>query len=285
MGAMTNRSEAGMLIVPALLLGALLFWLGAELRVVSIPRSERSNTVPPPETVLIESPAYAYRDGGEFLRAGHPEDAPLVHVNDPPPLEIMKYEVSAAEYSLCVKDATCRAPSVSHDSRGNAPATGISYEDATAYAAWLSASTGSRWRLPSVAEWVFAAGEQAVDPALLLRTDADNPASRWLALYEKEALRPDLAAAELPKRGASGLNAFGVADIQGPVWEWTSTCDSRTVLDALGTPVSRIESCGVRLVEGSHRTAMSFFIREGRSGGCTLGVPPDYLGFRLVRDG
>lgn len=283
MGATTNRSEVGMLVVPAFLLGVLMLWLATELRVVSIPWSGRSNTVSPPETVVIESRPFAYREGGEFLRAGHPEDAPLVHVTDPPPLEIMKFEVSAAEYSFCVKDGACRPPSVSHDRRGDVPATGISYSDATAYAEWLSANTGSRWRLPSLSEWVFAAGEQAADPALLFKTDAGNPASRWLALYEQEALLRE-AAAELPERGASGLNEFGVADIQGSVWEWTSTCNSRTLLDTRGTLVSRIESCGVRLVEGRHRTAMSFFIRKGRSGGCSIGAPPDYLGFRLVRE-
>ena len=30
---------------------------------------------------------------------------------------------------------------------------------------------------------------------------------------------------------------------------------------------------------------MSNFIREGKSGGCAVGTPPDHLGFRLVRDG
>jgi hypothetical protein len=43
-------------------------------------------------------------------------------------------------------------------------------------------------------------------------------------------------------------------------------------------------NCGVRVVEGRHRTYVSDFIRDARAGGCAVGVPPSNLGFRLVRD-
>ena len=46
----------------------------------------------------------------------------------------------------------------------------------------------------------------------------------------------------------------------------------------------RVENCGVHVVEGFHRTYMSNFIRDGKSGGCAVGTPPDNLGFRLVRE-
>jgi hypothetical protein len=38
------------------------------------------------------------------------------------------------------------------------------------------------------------------------------------------------------------------------------------------------------IVEGQHRSYMTDFIRDPRSGGCAVGKPPDNLGFRLVRD-
>jgi formylglycine-generating enzyme required for sulfatase activity len=75
-----------------------------------------------------------------------------------------------------------------------------------------------------------------------------------------------------------------VFDIEGPVWEWTSTCHGRTALDAEMTVLSRVDSCGVRLLEGRHRAATSYFVRDARSGGCAVGAPPDNLGFRLVRE-
>ena len=47
---------------------------------------------------------------------------------------------------------------------------------------------------------------------------------------------------------------------------------------------SRTDNCGVRVVEGLHRAYMSNFVRDGKSGGCAVGTPPEHLGFRLVRD-
>jgi hypothetical protein len=44
------------------------------------------------------------------------------------------------------------------------------------------------------------------------------------------------------------------------------------------------ENCGVRVIEGRHRSYMTEFIRDPKSGGCAVGTPPDNLGFRLVRE-
>jgi formylglycine-generating enzyme required for sulfatase activity len=70
--------------------------------------------------------------------------------------------------------------------------------------------------------------------------------------------------------------------VAGNVWEWTDTCYARRALDARGDVTT--VNCGVRVVEGRHRTYMSDFIRDARAGGCAIGTPPSNLGFRLVRD-
>ena len=71
--------------------------------------------------------------------------------------------------------------------------------------------------------------------------------------------------------------------MSGNVWEWTSTCFTRSSLDG-GTPRVVTENCGVRVVEGRHRAYVSDFIRDARGGGCAGGAPPSHLGFRLVRE-
>ena len=68
----------------------------------------------------------------------------------------------------------------------------------------------------------------------------------------------------------------------GNVCEWTATCYARNALDA--GVVAATVNCGIRVVEGRHRTYMSDFIRDARAGGCSVGTPPRNLGFRLVRD-
>ena len=70
----------------------------------------------------------------------------------------------------------------------------------------------------------------------------------------------------------------------GNVWEWTETCYRRAMLDGAGaeTGTARV-NCGVRVVAGRHRSYMTDFVRDARSGGCAVGIPPTNLGFRLVR--
>ena len=86
-------------------------------------------------------------------------------------------------------------------------------------------------------------------------------------------------------RGAYGANENGLYDQSGNVWEWTDTCYKRSIISTSGEFTnSGSGNCGVRVVEGKHRSYMSFFIQDAKSGGCAVGTPPDYLGFRLVRD-
>ena len=280
--AIAHNERTTGLLLPAVLLGGLLALFGAQIGLVPLPAF--GDAMLGPTTVTIEPRTYAYRAPGDFLRGPASVDGPSLTIVDPQSLEIMKYQVSAADFALCVADGRCREAEPRRRGEGNVPATGVSFEDATDYARWLSDTSGETWRLPRVAEWVFAAGSKAGDPALITETDSADPAERWLADYEREAARGASVIATPEPLGAFGENEFGVADLAESVWEWTSTCGSRTTLGANGEQISYIEACGVRLLEGRHRTPMSVFIRDARTGGCSVAAPPDNLGFRLVRD-
>jgi formylglycine-generating enzyme required for sulfatase activity len=160
----------------------------------------------------------------------------------------------------------------------------VSFTDAEAYAAWLSASTGQHWRLPTLEEWDRAADGLARDHGVQAAADPADPSRLWLAQFDAQSAEEGEADGALRPAGAFGTNAFGVADMDGNVWEWTSTCHSRTRLDATGAAISRVDSCGVRILEGRHRMPMNVFVEDARGGGCSMGVPPDNMGFRLVRD-
>ena len=84
--------------------------------------------------------------------------------------------------------------------------------------------------------------------------------------------------------GHFGANENGLLDLSGNIWEWTSTCFVRTALDDAGGAISTNANCGVRVAEGRHRAYVTDFIRDARAGGCAAGVPPNNLGFRLVRE-
>ncbi len=235
------------------------------------------------EAVDVAPRAFAYRMAGDFSQAGRPVDAPLVAVPRTSKLHVMKHQVTAAEYDRCVGEARCMSRPPFEGSDPNLPAVQTSWEDATAYASWLSTKTGETWRLPTDEEWVFAAGSRFHDDALLVAASRD-PSVRWLARYEKESEQEALDQRPRPT-GAFGANEYGLLDLSGNVWEWTNTCFIRQLLDAVGKPAgASIANCGVRVVEGEHRTYVTDFVRDARGGGCAVGKPPSNLGFRLVRE-
>jgi formylglycine-generating enzyme required for sulfatase activity len=195
----------------------------------------------------------------------------------------MKTQVRAADFALCVRDGACN-PLANRATAADLPVVGVSWEDATAYAGWLSAKTGQLWRLPSDTEWALAAGSRFTDDAIETVESSDF-SRRWIAKYEKEAGRERAADRTAQPIGTFGENENGLVDLSGNVWEWTDTCFSRQTLDNSGAPIGKpTTNCGIRVVEGQHRTYVSNFIRDARAGGCAVGTPPSNLGFRLVRE-
>jgi formylglycine-generating enzyme required for sulfatase activity len=279
-----TATRARDLALPGLLLAGLLTAIGWQTDAIDLPVLSFSTTSAAPETIVIAPRAFAYRASGDFIRGTASVDGPLIEIDQPAPLEIMKYQVSVADYALCVADGACKkAEPRRHGDNTNLPVTGVNFNDATGYADWLSRRTGETWRLPTIEEWAFAAGSEAVDHALGINANDDDPAERWLFAYERESALGTDGPANPEPLGSFGVNEFGVADLSAVVWEWTATCASRTTLDAAGKTLSHLENCGVRYLEGRHRTPMSAFVRDALGGGCSVGAPPDNLGFRLVR--
>jgi len=237
----------------------------------------------PTELVTIPAGSFTYRSAGEFLRDGVSIDPPSTTTTIDRPLLIMKRQVSRAEYDRCVGANACRRLDEARGATAESfPAVGLSWNDATAYATWLSGETGHRYRLPTDVEWAYAAGTAYRGDVLAGDGDAANPAKRWLSAYVNESATIPLDPTPLPF-GSFGTDANGLQDISGNVWEWTSTCFVRHATAANGGSTA-VESCGVRTVEGPHRTYMSDFIRNPRGGACSVGLPPANLGVRLVRD-
>lgn len=98
--------------------------------------------------------------------------------------------------------------------RGGHPVVLVSHGDATAYAAWLSARTAKRWRLPTEVEWEKAA------------RGADGRRFPWGEAFDAGRLNShdrgpfDTVAVGSHPRGKS---PYGLLDGAGQVFEWTAT--------------------------------------------------------------
>lgn len=243
-------------------------------------------TVAAPQTIVIAPHGFTYRDATEYFRNGLAVDAPRLDRDVIAKLEIMKYQTTLRDYNRCVADARCEPAEGRYDrlSQDDIPVTGVSYDDAVRYAAWLSERTGGEWRLPTDFELTYAAADRFPDDALGVDPNDRNPATRWLADYEREARRTAAIDPRPQPQGSFGTSQTGLVDFAGNVWEWTSTCNKRVDLDR-NDPAAEPDpgNCGIMIAAGRHRAPMSSFVRNPKGGGCSVGSPPDNLGFRLVR--
>lgn len=107
------------------------------------------------------------------------------------------------------KEYTWRAPGFTQTD--DDPVVLVTFGDANAFAAWASRKTGHRVRLPTEAEWEYAARAGTTTPWHAGRTEEDALASGWL--------KPNAGGATHPV-GQKKPNAFGLHDMTGNVYEW-----------------------------------------------------------------
>ena len=105
--------------------------------------------------------------------------------------------------------------------QGNQPVVGISASDAEAYAAWLSAQTGRTYRLPTEEEWEKAArgGKVTIYP-----WGDTSPAEEKNANYKGNG---SFTAPSPVGSFDNGKNEWGLVDMAGNVWEFTSSSHSK----------------------------------------------------------
>ncbi len=125
------------------------------------------------------------------------------------------YEVTFAEYDKFAQATGRTKPSDSGWGRGNRPVIYVSWHDANAYAQWLTQQTGKKYRLPTEAEWEYAARAGTTTKYWW-----GNTASHEYANYGNTKEGKDRWEYTAPV-GSFEPNPFGIYDTAGNVWEWT----------------------------------------------------------------
>jgi formylglycine-generating enzyme required for sulfatase activity len=140
------------------------------------------------------------------------------------PFAVSKFEITFAEWDACLAAGGCRGyrPGDEGWGRDSNPAMNISWEDAKAYAAWLSAKTGKTYRLLSEAEWEYAARAGSI--AAYPYTDGLSPSKANYDASTDGTGPSDVNRQRTVPVGSFLPNAFGLYDMQGNVSEWVEDC-------------------------------------------------------------
>ena len=133
------------------------------------------------------------------------------------PFAIGRREVTFAEWDLCVTAGSCKyAPSDHGWGRGDRPVVDVSWDDAVQFVAWLSQKTSQAYRLPSEAEWEYAARGGANSSYWWGRDIGSQRAN----CQECGAV----ATHQTVPTGSFRPNAFGLYDTAGNAAEWVQDC-------------------------------------------------------------
>ena len=225
--------------------------------------------------VMVELPADSFAMGstGNSLNF---DEGPQHPVNVPA-FSISKYEVTFTEYDRYARATGRRRPYDESWGRGDHPVINVSWGDARAYTRWLSRQTGKNYRLPSEAEWEYAARAGSA-ASFWWQNDSDKlHANCFDCGSEWDSMRTATV-------GSFEANDFGLHDVAGNVQEWTADCYHGSYHDApLDGSVWVFPECTMRVVRGGAYTSPLDSLRSAKRSQYDQDTRLDNLGFRVVR--
>ncbi len=243
---------------------------------------------PLPEMVRIDS--------GLFLM-GSPSDEPERGSDEGPQHKVRvaafylsKYEVTFGQYDAFATATGRKLPSDEGWGRGKRPVINVTWEDASAYTQWLSKKTGERYRLPTEAEWEYAARAGTTTPfytgACITTEQANydgtydyNNCGAKTGLFRRQTVEVDA----LPQ----AANPWGLYHMAGNVYEWTQDCWHDDYTDAPSDAKAWTEAqggeCGGRVLRGGSWFFRPRGVRSAFRFWFTSIVANFFVGFRVAR--
>jgi formylglycine-generating enzyme required for sulfatase activity len=265
-----------------------------------------------PDVVVVRAGEFMMGSSKSEIDAGSAEDneGPQRKIVIPQSLAVGRFEVTRDQFEAFVRssghkvgdkcwalennepresaDRSFRNPGYSQN--GSHPAVCVSWDDATAYADWLSATTGKSYRLLSEAQWEYTA-RAGMAAAIVPEADmcafgngADQTAKQaklpgnWVYLACTDGY------SHTAPVGSFKANAFGLYDLMGNVWEWVEDCYGRNLTEIPADGSARASGdCREHTVRGGAWSTPARMLRTAVRAKAPAGARFDDVGFRVVR--
>ncbi len=232
--------------------------------------------VVPAGTFMMGSPA----DEAERLD----NEGPQHRVTIARPFAIGRYEVTFDQWDECVADGGCdHRPDDEGWGRGQRPVIYVNLHDVRQYTDWLSQKTGETYRLPSEAEWEYAARAGTTTPFHFGSTISPAQANyngnfTYGGGPEGADRQQTLPAGSFP------ANGFGLHDVHGNAWEWVQDC---SFVGYDGAPTDgtawRTANCEMHVIRSGSSHYGPGLVRSASRIGVSALHRVIYYGFRVAK--
>ncbi len=274
------------------------------------------------EPDMVRIPAGKFLMGSPETEEGRTSDeGPQHEVTISRPFALSQHEITVGQFRQFVEDAGYRTTaeqsgkgcfvwtadkkkierlaernwkSTGFKQNDNHPAVCVSWNDAQQYVQWLSKKTGKHYRLPTEAEWEYAARAGSKN-ARFYPDGQQCQYANGLGQEGKAIAGSGWAMAECTDDydytapvGRFKSNQYGLSDMLGNVWEWTQDCWHENYNNAPGDGSAWLDkdggNCDRRVVRGGSWLNVPQLLRSANRSRDITDVSNSDLGFRIARD-
>ena len=234
------------------------------------PRMDSIEFVAP---VMVAIPAGKFVMGSE---AGAEDEKPMREVSIEA-FSMSKHEITMEQYRVYAIDNNLLVPQFKADEY-NRPVTNISWHDAKGYTQWLSVRTGKNYRLPSEAQWEYAARAGTVTPFY--------SGEELLNVANCAGCESELGGVSTTPVGSFSPNEYGLYDMHGNVWEWVEDCWTDNYFGRGDNAAAVfIQGCKRHVMRGGSWYNEADFARSSYRGNEVPSFRDRTVGFRVIHDG